>query len=164
MIATSATTNSIIVDNTHLLSQTGRETRKSETIAACLPADGLALCALALVTGREFRSVMTTGPPAIAGGYSPISSDLTPPVLLVSESLHPGRRIQSTARRFLLPAQAGLDAPHGAILRRAEAGDNDLAKAVGPGPSLPLQDGQVRFDVAPFGIGKIRCVRFSYVC
>jgi hypothetical protein len=53
MIATSATTNSIIVDNTHLLSQTGRETRKSETIAACLPADGLALCALALVTGRE---------------------------------------------------------------------------------------------------------------
>ena len=88
MIATSATTNSMTVDNTHLLSQTGRETRKSETIAACLPADGLALCALALVTGREPRSVMTTGPPATAGGYSPISCDLTRSNLVDGEIIH----------------------------------------------------------------------------
>ena len=88
MIATSATTNPITVDNTHLLSQTGRETRKSETIAACLPADGLALCALALVTGREPRSVMTTGPPATAGGYSPISCDHTRSNLVDGETFH----------------------------------------------------------------------------
>jgi hypothetical protein len=71
MIATSATTNSITVDKTHLLSDGPRDAKKRAN-AACLPADGLALCALALVTGREPRSVMTTGPPATAGGYSPV--------------------------------------------------------------------------------------------
>jgi hypothetical protein len=64
MIATSATTNSITVDKTHLLSDGPRDTKK-RAIAACLPADGLALCALALVTGREHCSVMTTGPPQL---------------------------------------------------------------------------------------------------
>src|ERR687889_2734415 len=105
-IATSATTNSITVDKTHLLSDGPRDTKK-RAIAACLPADGLALCALAPVTGREPRSVMTTGPPATAGGYSPTSYDLTRSVLLVGEGLHLGRqdecrRIQRAGRRLLL--------------------------------------------------------------
>ena len=117
MIATSATTNSITVDNTHLLSRTGRETRKSETIAACLPANGLALCALALATGREPRSVMTTGPPATAGGYSPISCNLTRSILVDGELLH-----LATETRTCATAHAGLDAPFGASPSRCTRG------------------------------------------
>lgn len=77
MIATSATTNSIAVDKTHLLSDGPRDA-KEQANAACLPADGLALCALALVTDREHHSVMTTGPPqqrAATPQFSVILSD-----------------------------------------------------------------------------------------
>src|SRR5215210_5179050 len=77
-IATSAATNSSVVIKyiAHLLSDGPRDAKK-RAIAASLPADGLARCALAPVTGREPRSVLTVGPPATAGGYSPISYYVT---------------------------------------------------------------------------------------
>src|SRR5919112_5297964 len=75
-IAISAATNSTVVNIAHLLSD-GPRNAKKRAIAACLPADGLARCASAPVTGREPRSVLTTGPPATAGGYSPIACDFT---------------------------------------------------------------------------------------
>src|SRR5215203_993735 len=75
-IATSATTNSTVVNIAHLLSD-GPRNAKKRAIAACLPANGLARGAWAPVTGRKPRSVLTTGPPATAGGYSPIARDST---------------------------------------------------------------------------------------
>jgi hypothetical protein len=76
MIATSATTNSIAVDKTHLLSDGPRDAKKRAN-AACVPTDGLALCALALVTGREHHSVMTTGPPQQRVATPQVFCDLT---------------------------------------------------------------------------------------
>src|SRR3712207_2247779 len=77
----------------------------------------LALCALALVTGREPRSVMTTGPPATAGGYSPISCNLTRSILVDGELLH-----LATETRTCATAHAELDAPFGASLSRCTRG------------------------------------------
>ena len=40
-----------------------------------------------------------------------------------------------------------------AALKEVEDGIQDLAKAVGSGPPMPLGGRQVRLDIAPFGIG-----------
>jgi hypothetical protein len=45
-----------------------------------------------------------------------------------------------------------------------EDGVQDLTKVVSPRPSVSFWGGQVRLDVLPFGIGKIRWVRFSHTC
>jgi len=55
-------------------------------------------------------------------------------------------------------------APLAAALQEVEDGVQDLAKAVGPGPSVSLGGGQVGFDVFPFGVGKVRRVRLSHAC
>ena len=78
------------IDIAQLLSDGPRNTEK-RAIAACLPADGLAHCALTPVTGRELRSVLTTGPPATAGGYSPLLITLTNNPPLVNEAVDNGR-------------------------------------------------------------------------
>jgi hypothetical protein len=44
-------------------------------------------------------------------------------------------------------------APLAATLQEVEDGVQDLAKAVGSGPPMSLGGWQVRFDIAPFGIG-----------
>jgi hypothetical protein len=43
-------------------------------------------------------------------------------------------------------------------------GVQDFTKTVGPRSSVSLGGGQVRLDVIPFDIGKIRWVRFSHTC
>src|SRR5919112_1132058 len=105
-IAISAATNSTVVNKAHLLSD-GPRNAKKRAIAACLPADGLARCASAPVTGREPRSVLTTGPPATAGGYSPIACNPTLQVIYRQRDTHPCCKDKepvdtSAARRLLL--------------------------------------------------------------
>ena len=72
------------IDIAHLLSDGPRKAKK-RPIAASLPDDGLAHCASASVTGRGLRPVLTTGPPAIAGGYSPMAMTLPNNTLIVNE-------------------------------------------------------------------------------
>ena len=57
----------------HLPLDGPRRTRKSEPTTACSTVDGLARRALAPEPAGSFRFVMTTGTPALAGSYSPIS-------------------------------------------------------------------------------------------
>src|SRR5215213_9333844 len=58
----------------------------------------------------------------------------------------------------------GKQAPLATALQYVKDGVQDLAKAVGSRASLARGGRQVRFDVAPFSIGKIRWVRFSHAC
>src|SRR5215203_7250172 len=58
----------------------------------------------------------------------------------------------------------GQQTPLATGLQEVEDGVEDLAKAVGPGPSVSLGGGQVRLYVVPFGVGKVRWVRFSHTC
>jgi hypothetical protein len=45
-----------------------------------------------------------------------------------------------------------------------EYGVQDFTKTVGPRSFVSLGGGQVRLDVIPLDIGKIRWVRFSHTC
>ena len=58
----------------------------------------------------------------------------------------------------------GQEPPLATALQEVEDGIQDLAKAVGPGPSMSLGSGQVRLYIVPFGVGKIRRVRLSHAC
>jgi hypothetical protein len=58
----------------------------------------------------------------------------------------------------------GEQAPLAAALQEVEDGVQDLAKIVGPRPSKALGCGEMGLDVCPFGIGKIRRVRFPHAC
>jgi hypothetical protein len=51
-----------------------------------------------------------------------------------------------------------------AAFEEVEDGVQDLAKIVGPGASVSCGGGHVRFDIVPFGVGKIRRVRLSHTC
>jgi hypothetical protein len=56
----------------------------------------------------------------------------------------------------------GEQAPLATALHDVEYGVQDLAKIVDPRPSMSFGGGQVRLGIFPFGIGKIRRVRFSH--
>jgi hypothetical protein len=58
----------------------------------------------------------------------------------------------------------GNQGPLAAALQDVEDGLEDLTKIMDPGPSMACGGGQVRFDVVPFGIGKIRRVMSSRTC
>jgi hypothetical protein len=54
--------------------------------------------------------------------------------------------------------------PLAAAFEEVEDSVQDLAKAMGPRPSMSFGCWRVGFYVVPFGIGKIRRVRFSNTC
>jgi hypothetical protein len=58
----------------------------------------------------------------------------------------------------------GKKAPLTTAFEDVEDGVQDLTKVVSPRPSVSFGSGHVRLDVVPFGIGKIRWVRFSHTC
>jgi len=58
----------------------------------------------------------------------------------------------------------GKKAPLTTAFEDVEDGVQDLTKIVSPRPSTAIGGGQVRLDVIPFGIGKIRWARFSHTC
>ena len=58
----------------------------------------------------------------------------------------------------------GEQAPLATALKDVEDGVEDLAKIMDPGPSVPFGCRQMGLYVVPFGIGKIRRVRFSHAC
>ena len=58
----------------------------------------------------------------------------------------------------------GEQAPLTATFEKVEDSVEDLTKVVSPRPSQPFGCGHVRLDVFPFGVGKIRWVRFSHTC
>jgi hypothetical protein len=58
----------------------------------------------------------------------------------------------------------GKQAPLATALEDVKDGVQDLTKIVDPGASMACGGGQMRLDVVPFGIGKIRWVRFSHTC
>jgi hypothetical protein len=58
----------------------------------------------------------------------------------------------------------GNQGPLAAALQDVKDGLEDLTKIMDPGASISFGGGQVRFDVVPFDIGKIRRVRFSHAC
>ena len=55
-------------------------------------------------------------------------------------------------------------APLATASENAEYGVQDFTKPVGPRSFVSLGGGQVRLDVIPLDIGKIRWVRFSHTC
>ena len=55
-------------------------------------------------------------------------------------------------------------APLATAFEEVEDGLEDLTETVGPRSSVCLGGRQVRLYVIPFGIGKIRGVRFSHTC
>jgi hypothetical protein len=55
-------------------------------------------------------------------------------------------------------------APLATASEDVEYGVQDFTKTVGPRSSVSLGGGQVRLDVIPLDIGKIRWVRFSHTC
>ena len=58
----------------------------------------------------------------------------------------------------------GEQAPLTATVEKVEDSVEDLTKVVSPRPSQLFGCGHVRLDVFPFGVGKIRWVRFSHAC
>jgi hypothetical protein len=58
----------------------------------------------------------------------------------------------------------GKQAPLATAPQHVEDGVEDLAEAVDPRSTMPIRRRQVRLYVVPFGIGKIRWVRFSHTC
>jgi hypothetical protein len=55
-------------------------------------------------------------------------------------------------------------APLTTAFEEVENGVQDLTKIVDPGASISFGGWHVRLYVVPFGIGKIRWVRFSHTC
>ena len=55
-------------------------------------------------------------------------------------------------------------APLAAAPQEVEDGVEDLARAMDPRSPMSLGSGQVRLDVIPLGIGKVRWVRSSHTC
>src|SRR5215212_4487464 len=148
-IATSATTNTTVVTKTHLLSD-GPRNAKERAIAACLPVDGLARCASAPVTGREPRSVLTTGPPAKAGGYSPIACDST------RQTLYRQRNRDLVLRRAVRRAEEKITYRQTATWRGASVSPKPVILDVDPG-----HDDAVALMLGPVGFhGRVgRAVR-----
>jgi hypothetical protein len=58
----------------------------------------------------------------------------------------------------------GKQAPLATALQDVKDGVQDLTKIVDPRPSMACGGGQMRLDVVPFGIGKIRWVMSSHTC